>query len=140
MCPATFDLCVIDGRMHDSAPALQPYRAIVLSNTCYDPLRDTALATLELCVDVYLSRPQKPLSAAPVDNEEALIAFRTIRSDSGVFERMRWSVVRCVEACTEYHGGAIDIELVCAYTSSHIRLLGVALNQLSTDRFYLQRT
>jgi hypothetical protein len=47
--------------------------------------------------------------AAPVDNEETLRqrivdTCQTIRNYPGVFERMRRSIVRRVEASTEYHG------------------------------------
>jgi hypothetical protein len=48
--------------------------------------------------------------AASVDNEEALhhrivAACQTIRCYPGIFERMRRSMMRRVEACTESHGG-----------------------------------
>jgi hypothetical protein len=50
--------------------------------------------------------------AAPVDNEEALYhhtvgACQTIGNCSDIFERMRESTVRCVEARTGSHGGLL---------------------------------
>jgi hypothetical protein len=60
--------------------------------------------------DFYLWRHLKTLVyAAPVDNEGALHhrtvdACQTIRIYPGIFERMRWSMMRRVEACTESHG------------------------------------
>jgi hypothetical protein len=46
--------------------------------------------------------------AAPVDNKETLHlrsvdACQTIRNCPGIFERMRRSMMRRVEACTESH-------------------------------------
>jgi hypothetical protein len=51
--------------------------------------------------------------AAPVDNEETLHhrivdACQTIRNCSGIFERMRRSMMKCVEACIESHGGNFE--------------------------------
>jgi hypothetical protein len=50
---------------------------------------------------------------APVDNEEAfhhrtVDACQTIRNYPGIFERMRRSMMRRVEACTESHGGHFE--------------------------------
>jgi hypothetical protein len=45
--------------------------------------------------------------AAPVDNEEALRivdACHSIRNYPGIFDRMRRSVMRRIEACVESHG------------------------------------
>jgi hypothetical protein len=64
--------------------------------------------------DIYLWRHVKTLAyAAPVDNEEALHlrivdACQTIRNYPGIFERMRWSIMRRVEACTKSHGGYFE--------------------------------
>jgi hypothetical protein len=49
------------------------------------------------------------VNAAPVDNEEALQhrivdACQTTRNYPGIFERMRRSMMRRVEARTENHG------------------------------------
>jgi hypothetical protein len=48
--------------------------------------------------------------AAPVDNEEALYrrnvdAYQAISNYPGIFERMRRSMMRRVEACTDPHRG-----------------------------------
>jgi hypothetical protein len=52
--------------------------------------------------------PKTLVHAAPVDNEEALHrivgACQTIRSYPSIFERMRQSTMRRVEACVEFHG------------------------------------
>jgi hypothetical protein len=62
-------------------------------------------------LEFYLSRHLKTLAyAAPVDNEEAphhrtVDACQTIRSYPGIFERMRRSMMRRVEACIESHEG-----------------------------------
>jgi hypothetical protein len=50
------------------------------------------------------------LNAAPVDNEETLQhrsvdACQTIRNCPVIFARMRRSMIRRIEACTESHGG-----------------------------------
>jgi hypothetical protein len=64
--------------------------------------------------DFYLRGHLKTLVyAAPVDNEEALShrtvdACRTIRNYPGIFERMRWSMMRSVEACIESRGGYFE--------------------------------
>jgi hypothetical protein len=51
--------------------------------------------------------------AAPVDNEWALHhrtvdVCQTIRNYPGIFERMRRSLMRRVEACIESHGGHFE--------------------------------
>jgi hypothetical protein len=65
-------------------------------------------------LDFYRWGHQKTVvSAAPVDNEET---FRRRIEDScqsvlnypGIFERMRWSMMRLVEACIESHGGHFE--------------------------------
>jgi hypothetical protein len=67
----------------------------------------------------YLWRHLKTLVyAAPVDNEEALHhhivdACQAIRSYPSIFEQMRQSMMRRVEACIESHGGHFE----------HIRVL-----------------
>jgi hypothetical protein len=56
----------------------------------------------------------KPLVyAAPVDNEEALYhrivdACQTMRNFPGIFEQMRRSMMRRVEACVESRGGHFE--------------------------------
>jgi hypothetical protein len=54
-----------------------------------------------------------PVYAAPVDNQEALHHLivdvcQTIRNYPGIFERMRPSMMRCVEACIESRGGHFE--------------------------------
>jgi hypothetical protein len=51
--------------------------------------------------------------AAPVDNEKGLHqhivdACQTVRNYPGIFARMRRSMMRRVEACTESHGGHFE--------------------------------
>jgi hypothetical protein len=50
---------------------------------------------------------------APVNSGEALHhrivdACQTVRNYPGIFERMRWSMIRRVEACIESHGGHLE--------------------------------
>jgi hypothetical protein len=57
--------------------------------------------------------PKYLVHADPVDNEEAfdhhiLEICQNIRNYPGIFERMRRSMMRHVEACTKYHGGHFD--------------------------------
>jgi hypothetical protein len=65
-------------------------------------------------LDFYLRGHLKThVYAAPVDNEEALShrivdACQTIHNYPGIFERMRWSMMRRVEACIESHGGYFE--------------------------------
>jgi hypothetical protein len=64
-------------------------------------------------LDFYLWGHLKPLVyATPADNEEALHcivdACQTIRNYPGIFERMRRSMIRIVEACIESHGGHFE--------------------------------
>jgi hypothetical protein len=61
-------------------------------------------------LDIYLWGHLKTLvSAASVDNEEALHhrtvdGCQTIRNYTSIFERVRRSMLRCVETCIEFHG------------------------------------
>jgi hypothetical protein len=41
--------------------------------------------------------------SVPLDNEET-DACQTIRNYPGIFERMRWSMMRRVEACIDFQG------------------------------------
>jgi hypothetical protein len=65
-------------------------------------------------LDFYLwGRLKSLVYAAPVDNEEALhhhivVACQTTRNHPGICERMRWSMMRRVEACIESHGGHFE--------------------------------
>jgi hypothetical protein len=89
----------------------------VLSNTYHDrwtgtggssawPPRSPNFNPLKICPWGLL----KPLMyAAPFHNEEALHhriedACQTLRNCSGIFERLRRSMMRRVETCTESHG------------------------------------
>jgi hypothetical protein len=104
--------------MHDGAPAYFS-RAVrdVLSNVYHDrgigrggpapwPPRSPDLNPM----DIYLWGHLKTLVyATPVDNEEALHhhivdACQTICNYLAIFERMRPSIMRRVEGCTESHG------------------------------------
>jgi hypothetical protein len=91
----------------------------VLSNTCHNrwtgrggptarPPRSPDFNPL----DFYLREHIKlPVYAAPVDNEVAhriAEACQTIRNCSGIFARMRRSMMRRVEACIESHGGHFE--------------------------------
>jgi hypothetical protein len=65
-------------------------------------------------LDFYLWGHLKTLVyAAPVDNKEALHhrtvdACQTIRNYPSIFEQMRRSMLRCVQACSESHGGHFE--------------------------------
>jgi hypothetical protein len=105
--------------MHDGAPAHFSRAARDVLNNTYHygwtgrggptawPPRSPDLDPL----DFYLWGHLKPLVyAAPVDKEEALYhrtvdVCRTIRNYPGIFEQMRRSMMRRVEACIESHGG-----------------------------------
>jgi hypothetical protein len=108
--------------MHDGAPA-HFSRAMrdVPNNTSHDrwmdrggptawPPRSPDLNPL----DFYLWGHLKSLVyATPVDNEEALHhrivdACQTIRNFPGIFQRMRLSMMRRVEACIESRGGHFE--------------------------------
>jgi hypothetical protein len=57
--------------------------------------------------------PKTVAYAAPVDNEMALHhpivdACQSIRNYPGIFDRMRRSMMRRVEACIESHGGHFE--------------------------------
>jgi hypothetical protein len=70
----------------------------------------STLAIFESSGFLLVGTPKTLVYAAPFDNEEALHhrtvdACQTIRNYRGIFERMRRSMMRRVEACTECHGG-----------------------------------
>jgi hypothetical protein len=104
--------------MHDGAPA-HSSRAVrdVLSNTCHDRWVGTAGSTAWPPrsphlnpLDFYL---WGHLNAAPVDNELAVHhrtvdACQTIRKYPSIFERIRRTVMRLVEAYTEWHGAHFE--------------------------------
>jgi hypothetical protein len=87
----------------------------VLSNTCYGrwtaredpwPSRSPNMNFLDFC----LWRHPKPLRATRADNEKALNncivdECQTIRNYPGILEVMRWSMMMCVDLCTESYGG-----------------------------------
>jgi hypothetical protein len=66
--------------------------------------------------DFYLWGQLKSLVyAAPVDNDEAhhiVDACQTVRNYPCIFDRLRRSMMRRVEACIESHGGHFIIELL----------------------------
>jgi hypothetical protein len=68
-------------------------------------------------LDFYVRGHHKPLVydyAAPADKEEAhwiVGTCHSIRNYAGIFERMRRSMMRRVEACTESHGGHFEHSL-----------------------------
>jgi hypothetical protein len=58
--------------------------------------------------------------AAPVDNKEAhraVDACQTIRNYPGIFEGIRRSAMRRVEACTESHGGHLSPYCNCTVSA-----------------------
>jgi hypothetical protein len=68
----------------------------------------STLARFESSVFLPMKTPKSPVYAAPAGNEGAIHhrtvdACHTIRNYPGIFERMRQSMVRRVEACTELH-------------------------------------
>jgi hypothetical protein len=74
-------------------------------------------------LDFYLWEHLKThLYAAPVGNEEALYhhivdAGRTVRNYAGISERMRRSMMKRVEACTESHGGHFEHQFRCTLSA-----------------------
>jgi hypothetical protein len=73
----------------------------------------STLARLESSGFRPVGTPKSFVYGAPVDNEEALHhrtvdACQTIRNYPGIFERMRWSMMRRVEACIESRGGHFE--------------------------------
>jgi hypothetical protein len=118
--------------MHDDVPAhFSRVVRNVLNNTSYDrwigrggptvwPPRSPDLDPLDSYLRGYL---KTLMYAAPVDIEEAfhrriLDACQTIRNYSGIFERMRRSVMRRVEACIDSHGGHVE-HLLYTYSFSY---------------------
>jgi hypothetical protein len=72
--------------------------------------------------------PEKPCVAAPVDKEEALHhrvvdACQTIRTYPGLFERMRRSVMRRVEASIVSRGGRFEHSFRCNSQAKRFRTL-----------------
>jgi hypothetical protein len=70
----------------------------------------STLARFESYGFLAVGTPKALVHAAPVDNEEAphhriVDACQTIRNYPGIFERMRRSMMRRVEACIKSHGG-----------------------------------
>jgi hypothetical protein len=73
----------------------------------------STLTRLESSEFLPVGTPKPSVYAAPVDKEEALHhrtvdTCQTIRNYPGIFERMRRSVMRCVEACIEFYGGHFE--------------------------------
>jgi hypothetical protein len=73
-------------------------------------VQEDPLHSLQSSGFVPVGTPKIPCVCASVDNEETLHhrivdACQTIRNYPGIFERMRRSMMRRVEACTESHGG-----------------------------------
>jgi hypothetical protein len=73
----------------------------------------STLARLESSGFLPVGTPKNSCVAAPDDNEEALHhrivdASQTIRNYPGIFEWMRRSMMRRVEACIESHGGHFE--------------------------------
>jgi hypothetical protein len=119
ICPETFNLRFIAERMHDDAAArfsrdvrdvlinIYHGRRIGRGGPTAWPPRSPDLNPL----DLYLWEHLRTLVyAAPVDTEETphqriVDACQAIRNFPGISERMRRSMMRRVEACTESHGG-----------------------------------
>jgi hypothetical protein len=108
--------------IHDGAPA-HFSRAVrgVLNSTYYDGRLSREGPTswpprLQDLNPLYLymwGNLKTVVYAAPVDNEEALHhrnveACQTIRNYPGIFERIRRSTTRRVQACIESHGGYFE--------------------------------
>jgi hypothetical protein len=76
---------------------------------------DPTLASFESSGIFFVDTPKNLLYTAPVGNEEEIHrivdACQTLRNYPGIFERMRPSVIRCVEACIEYQGGHFELLL-----------------------------
>jgi hypothetical protein len=109
---------------HECGTCMMVFRAVrdVLNNTYHDrwirrgwPTAWPPRSTPDLTpLYFHLWQHLKTLVyAAPVDNEKALHirivdACQTIRNYPGIFERMRPSMMRHVEECTESHGGHFE--------------------------------
>jgi hypothetical protein len=70
--------------------------------------------------------PKRLVYAAPVDSEEALqnsivYACQTISNYGDIFVRMRWSMIRLVEACIEFHEGHFE-HLKCTVSATTQKL------------------
>jgi hypothetical protein len=77
--------------------------------TCMMVLRHIWAVLCEMFSVTLVGTPKSLVYAAPVDNEETLQhrvvdARQTIRNCPGIFERMRRSMTRRVDACIESHG------------------------------------
>jgi hypothetical protein len=79
--------------------------------------------------------------AVPVDNEEALHhrtadVCQTIRNYTGVFERMRRSMMRRIEACIGCHGGYFDhlLQMYCLSYNSQMKCFRA---HVDIDSFWL---
>jgi hypothetical protein len=117
--------------MHDSAPA-HSSRVLwdVLSNTYLDrrigtggpiawPPRSPYLNPLDFCLWGHL---KILVYAAPVDNEEALHnrildACQTVHNYPGIFEGMRRSMMRRIEAFIKSHGGRFSTFYKCTLSA-----------------------
>jgi hypothetical protein len=117
MCSEPFNLWVIVEWMHDGAPAYFS-RAVrdVPNNTYHDRRISRGWPTAWPSSSsgfLPVSTPKTLVYAAPVDIEDALHhravdACKTIRNCPAIFERMRPSMMRRVEACIECHGGHFE--------------------------------
>jgi hypothetical protein len=108
--------------MHGGSPAQFSRAARDVLNNTYDdrwigrggPTAWSLRSPRFYPLDFYLWGQVKNLvCAAPVDKEEALHhcivdACQTIRNYPGIFEWMRRSVMRRVEACIKSHGGHFE--------------------------------
>jgi hypothetical protein len=73
----------------------------------------STLATFESCIFYLWGHLKSLVFAAPVGNGEAfhyriVYSCQTIRNYPGIFERMRRSMMRRVEAYIEPHGGHFE--------------------------------
>jgi hypothetical protein len=117
--------------MRDGAPAhFSRDVRDVLNNTYNDRWTDSEGPTARPTrspdlnpLDFYMWKHLKFLVyAAPIDNKEALHnriveACQTIRNFPGIFERMRWSMMKRVEACIESHSAHVEHLLKCTLSA-----------------------
>jgi hypothetical protein len=82
----------------------------------------STLARFESSGFLPVRTPKSLVYAAPVDNEEALHhpivdASKTVRIYPGIFERMRRSMMKLVEACIESHGDILSTYYKCTLSA-----------------------
>jgi hypothetical protein len=104
-----------------------------------DPLYGFSLTRFDSSGFVPVGTPKKSVYAAPVDEEEALHhrivdVCRTVRNR--IFEWMRRSAMRRVEACIEFHGGHFE-HLLQTHFFSYNSQIKYFRTHVNMDTFFL---